>query len=334
MSYFTEKLKVEEKIKKLKIILAIILSVLLLGLIIFSAFVPPFTWKYHVSKPKIGKRLDGELRLHFLDVGQGDATLIELPDGKIMLIDGGDGEASTAKHIMRYLNALKIKTIDYLLLTHADSDHCGALDVVLECKEVQNVFLPNTKETVNTEYAQFSAALLKEECNVTFSSRKIVLDGAGGYPYTLSFLYPYSLDVEEGHEQQEENNDSSAVVWLDYQGVSTLFMGDAPMEIEEILIRDDHLGLFESRGVDLSSTEILKVAHHGSQYSTGVEFLQHLNIKTAVISCGEGNLYGHPTVEVLERLQAVNANIYRTDKDKDVVITISTDGKYTTDFIA
>ncbi len=334
MSYFTEKLKVESKIKKLKIILAIVISVLLLGACIFSAFVPPFTWKYYLSKPKIANRIDGEMRLHFLDVGQGDATLIELPDGKIMLIDGGDGEASTEKHIMRYLNALKIKTIDYLLVTHADSDHCGALDVVLECKEVRNVFLPNTKETVNEEYAQLSAALLKEECTVTFSSRKVILDGEGAYPYTLAFLYPYSLDVEEGSAQQEENNDSSAVVWLDYQGVSALFMGDAPMEIETLLMRDDGLGVFEPRGVDLSSTEILKVAHHGSKYSTSTEFLQYLNVETAIISCGEGNPYGHPTAEVLERLKGVNANIYRTDKDKDVVITVSKDGKYTTNFIA
>lgn len=329
MSYFTEKLKLESKIKRIKIILAIIVSVLLLALCIFSAFVPARTWKYYVAKPKIEKRTDGEMRLHFLDVGQGDAALIELPDGKIMLIDGGDGSEIATKSLMRYLNALKIKTIDYLLVTHADSDHCGGLDVVLECKKVQNVYIPNLEEITNQAYAQFAAALVKEKgCEVEFASRSVILNGDGTYPYTLSFLYPYSLDVLEG--DLGESNDVSAIVWMDYKGVSTLFTGDATSEVESVLMRDDTLGLFQQRGVDLASTEILKVAHHGSKYSTSEKFLKYLHTQTAVISCGNGNIYGHPNAETLERLQNVNADVYRTDKNGNVMITIHQDGTYTT----
>ncbi len=333
MSYFTEKLKIDGKIKQIKIWLMAVGIFILLGAIIFSAFVPPATWKYCVAKPDIERCEAGEMRLHFLDVGQGDATLIELPDGKIMLIDGGNGEASTTKVIMRYLNALKINTLDYLLVTHADSDHCGALDTVLKYKTVKKIFLPNTKSTVNKEYAQFYAAVMQENCEIVLSSRNVVLHGDNHFPYTLSFLYPYSFSIEEKVEEQEENNASSAVVWLDYQGISALFMGDAPLEVEELLIRDNALGLFEDRGVDLQSTEILKVAHHGSKYSTGEDFLQYLNVETAIISSGKANLYGHPTDEVLQRLQAVNADIYRTDTHGNVVISISKNGDTDVKFV-
>ena len=333
MSYLTQKLKVEGKLKKIKIIATGIIVAMLLGLAIFSRFVPPKTWKYYLATPEIAERGEGELRLHFLNVGQGDSTLIELPDGKIMLIDGGNNTAAAEKNIMRYLNALKIDTIDYLLVTHADSDHCGAMDVVLENKEIKNAFIPNANPTVNTEYAEFYTALQKENCSVKLSSRSVLLSQEGKYAYTLSFLYPYTIDVEEGAEKSEENNDSSAVVWLDYQGVSALFTGDAPLETESLLLRDDELGVLKNYHVELSSTEILKVAHHGSKYSTSAEFLQYLNIETAIISSGKGNTYGHPTQEVLDRLQAVNAEIHRTDMQGNIMITVSQDGTYKTKFI-
>lgn len=334
MSYFTEKLKIESKIKKIKIVVAAIVAAVLLALCIFSAFVPPATWKYRVAIPKINKRAAGEMRLHFLDVGQGDAIIIELPDGKIMLIDGGNNDSKTEKSIMRYLHALKIETIDYLVVTHADSDHCGSLDTVLKYKKIKNAYIPKTNITVNKEYADFYAMLQKEQCNVEYSARSIILNNEGEYPYELSFLLPYTLEVEEGEEETKENNQSSAVIWLDYQGISALFAADATMEMENNLMRDDKLGLLENRGVDLSSTEILKVAHHGSKYSSSLEFLQYLNLKTAVISCGEKNVYGHPTQEVLENLNAVGAQIYRTDEDENILISVSKHGKYQTKFVS
>ena len=110
MSYATEKEKIEAKIKIWKRILLGVLLFVLLGLCIFSAFVPANTWKYYVGLPKISRREAGQMRIHFLDVEQGDATLIELPDGKIMLIDGGNGTEKTAKKLLRYLNALNQKS--------------------------------------------------------------------------------------------------------------------------------------------------------------------------------------------------------------------------------
>lgn len=331
MGYRAEKLKVETKVRKVKWILLSILTVIILAACIFSAIVPPSTWQYYFSTPDIEERADGELRMHFLDVGQGDCSLIEFPNGEVMMIDGGNGSEETSKKILRYLNALDIDFIDYLVVTHADSDHCGSLDTVLEYKEVGIAYLPPVIATyTNNEYSSFFATLTEQGCKTMFSSRQIILSDEGAYPFTMAFLYPYSLDVTEEAIQKgksEDNNAMSSVIWLDYNGASALFMGDAPKETEAKLMVDDSLGAFDSRKVDLSSTEILKVAHHGSDSSSSLEFLQYLNVKAAVISCGENNLYGHPTQNVLDNLAAVGAGVYRTDKLGNVMITVDKYGE-------
>ena len=333
MSYATEKEKIEAKIKIWKRVLLGIVVFVLLFLCAFSAFVPPSTWKYRVSLPRIAKRANGEMRIHFLDVGQGDATLIELPDGKCMLIDGGNGTEKTAIRLLRYLNALKIDVIDYLVVTHADEDHCGTLDVVLKYKKVLNAYLPPTFPVDGTEYDEVCDALSNEKCNIVYTSRtaETLKSENENYPYTIDFLYPYQYDVEkalqEGFEDKDDN-DFSSVVYFDYQGVSALFAADINFEIEEGLVTDDRLGLFEGRAFDLSSTEILKVAHHGSKNSTSAAWLDYLQTKTAVISCGEGNVYGHPADELLARLHQHGAAVWRTDRDGSVMITLSPSGGY------
>lgn len=332
MSYQAEKVKVEEQEKNVKTIVLYVLVAVLLALCIFSAFVLPETWKYGVGFPKVGKRKEGEMRIHFLDVGQGDSTIIELPDGKIAMIDGGDGREATKTTVLRYLNALKIDTIDYLIVSHADTDHCGSLDGVLEYKKVVNAYLPPVSpEKSCSEYAEFYAKLLEEDCIMQYSARKIILsNNTGSHPYTFSFLYPYSLKANENTAENSaaESNDLSSVLWLDYQGVSALFTGDAPFETEQALMRDDGLGAFTIRGIELSSTEILKVAHHGSAYSSGLDFLRYLHVETAVVSCGK-NPYGHPTQTVLQNLINVGANVYRTDLRGTVTVTVKQTGEYT-----
>lgn len=339
MGYQAEKNKIERKIRIVKTATLCVLLAALLGLCIFSAFVPPDTWKYHVGKPDIARRKDGELRIHFLDVGQGDATLLELPDGKTVLIDGGDDRESTETAILRYMNALEIDTIDHLVVTHADGDHCGSLDRILQCKEVLNAYLPAVKpENASATYAGFYAQLLEETCTRQFSSRAISLGNSGGeYPYELSFLYPYTSETNEEAAEGNayaDDNELSSVLWLDYRGVSALFTGDAPLATENVLMRDDGMGLFENRGVRLQSTEILKVSHHGSADATSLRFLQYLGVETAVISCGKNNLYGHPTLTVRENLKSAGVTAYRTDEQGTVVITITNAGKYAVTSVA
>lgn len=324
MGYRAEKLKQDKKYAILKRVVLCVVAAIVLAICVFSAFVPAATWKYYVKKPKVGKRSEGELRIHFIDVGQGDATLLELPDGKTVLIDGGDERA--APTIMRYLNALKIKTIDYLVVTHTDSDHCGGLDTVLKYKDVKAAYIPNAPVNENTQYAKAYAELLNQDCQKAFASRSVEIKGEN---YKLSFLYPYTYETGEGMESEYNSKTDSSVLWLDYNGVNALFMGDAPSETETLLLRDSALGLFEKRKVDLHSIEILKVAHHGSPYSCSAEFLSALGLKTAVISCGENNIYGHPASATLKRLRDVNADIYRTDTQGHIILTVSSSGNYT-----
>lgn len=333
MGYRADKEKVEYQLKIIKRVSLGILLICIVGLCIFSAFVPPNTWKYYVGLPRVGKRKAGEARVHFLDVGQGDCSLIELPNGKVMLIDGGDYQESTQKTILRYLNALDIDVIDYLVITHADEDHCGALDVVLKHKKVLNAYLPPTYPTEGTEYYEVYTALRKEKCKTFYSTRAVTpLDGDyKGYEYALSFLHPYPTDVEDALGNSEvDDNALSAVVYFDYQGTGVLFAADIDANVEgQLMYDDDALNMFDQRKFDLSSTEILKVAHHGSKYSTSSTWLEYLHVKTAVISCGEGNPYGHPTQETLSRLLAANVDVWRTDDDNHVVVTIQKSGKYT-----
>ncbi len=326
MGYQAEKIKAERKMNKFKRILFLLIGLMILALCVISAFLGADTWKYYLNLPNVGTRAEGELRVHFLDVGQGDCTLIELPDNKIMMIDGGNTSEESTTAIMRYLNALKIEEIDYLLITHADSDHCGGLKRVIENKKPKRAFLPVTDETETGAYAEFYKAFLKTDCAWQYSSREVDLSVEGAY--TLRFLYPYSLDVDGSPIPPETDNEGSAVVWLDYQGTSVLFTGDAPTATEEKLVRDDLLGVLEYSGVTLSSTEILKVAHHGSSDSTSKEFLEYIGLTHAVISCGKDNLYNHPSSEVCTALTGVGAEILRTDTDGHWIATLFDSGEY------
>ena len=324
MNYAKEKEIVEAQVKRWKKIVLYCVVFVLLCLSIFGAFVPPETWKYYFSIPKIEARAEGDCRVHFLSVGQGDCTIIEFPDGKTAMIDGGSANDKTTAMVMRYLNALKIDTIENLIVTHADADHCGSLASIVKYKKVQKAFLPTTTPTVIEIYASFYAMLVKKEVEVLPAIRTTKLMQSESCHF--SFLYPYS--IEEENTSAEENNQNSSVAWLDYQGTSVLFSGDMPMQTENILMRDSILGLFSNMSVCLAETEILKVSHHGSREQTSDEFLEYIHAKDAVISCGEGNDYGHPHEELLDRLHTHEIAVHRTDKDGGLVLTIKPSGEY------
>lgn len=335
--------KREKAIKRKRIaylVISIIAFIAIAILVGYSFISNASQWKYHVLLPNVEKRGENELRIHYIDVGQGDATLIELPDGKVMLIDGGDGSEEANYALLRYLNALEIETIDYLVATHADADHCGGLAEVLNYKRVERAFLPIVSSSTEDEldvdgaaYQTFFTALQRENCTQEFSRREITLSVLDGEtPYTLAFLYPYTVDGEKPDDSNVSSNDSSCVIWLDYKGVSAIFTGDISDTIERRLVKESQLG-FSRKDVNLSSTEILKVAHHGSNSSTCAEWLAYLSEgitgrQTAVISCGENNVYGHPSIEVSQRLLAAEVDVYRTDLDGTVMITVSAEGTY------
>ena len=265
--------------------------------------------------------------MHFIDVGQGDCTLIELPDGKTMLVDGGNTSNDSIKSVMRYLYALDVEKIDYLLVTHADGDHCGGLATVLKYMHIETAFIPRVAPTENAAFARFYNQLNKEGCAVRYNARDMSLSVTDGpNAYTLQFLYPHTN--EEMLENVDDHNLYSAVFWLDYYGTSTLFTGDAPSSVENILMDECKLGFWHELGIALDSTEILKVAHHGSKNATSEEFVRYLHAKTAVISCGADNSYDHPSIEVKNTLSSVGVHAYRTDVQGSVVITVQRGGAY------
>ena len=335
MGYAKERAEKQRKVKRIKRIVFGIVSVLLVGFCVLAVIIPPDNWKFYISTPSVASRNAGELRVHFIDVGQGDATLIEFPDGKTALIDTGNGSAESDKSLLRHLNALSIGKIDYLILTHLDADHIGGVDELLDNKKIGKAFLPVNipSKTDDYDYATLEYKLTKARCEYTVACPasqahlETDLNGYGDYRYTFAFVYPTSSIVDGmGSELLENTNETSINIWLDYQGVSFLFTGDSDYAIENKICL--HATSRVLKGVDLSSTEILKVAHHGADGSTGKSFLEFLQVKTAVISCGEENIYKHPHEEVCKRIKDSGAELFSTDKNGTVLITAKANGTY------
>ena len=335
MSYIEEKRKQEkDKRKKGAVILAVFVFVVAV-LSVFSMFVPAESWKYYLALPKVSARQDGELRIHFLDVGQADSTLVEFPDGKTLLIDGGDVDG--AKMVLRYLNALKIDRLDYLLLTHADTDHCGSLDEIVKYKKIGLAYLPNEQSdktpTKNLAFESFAKTLVEYEVESKIAKRYDGFESSNeNYPYIFSVLFPYSLT--SGGNDGFDVNELSVVSALDYKGVTALFCGDTNQKVASKLCKEDELGVFAEQGLALNSVEILKYPHHGAYDGANDEILSYLGVKTAVISCGKNNYYGHPSQETLTALNKIDAQVYRTDWHGTVMITVSKTGEYKIDYSA
>lgn len=322
-----------------------ILTLLLIAVLI-NSFVFPFRYfSTLVSLPSVSRRAEGELALHFIDVGQGDATLLELPDGKTMLIDGGSEDCID---LLRYLRALKIKKLDYLILTHPDADHCGGLDDVLTLFGTEEIYMPYcANENINESYARFMASVKKAakkgtslHISQTFST--IISNDPSCFYYAM-VLSPLSPDSPESYYQglrgesvsDDASNNASAVIYLEYNGIRYLFTGDIGTTVEEDLseryevlgeelfsITKDYFGKNVILSPDLNNIDVLKVSHHGSGRSTCTRFVELVCPRVALIGVGRGNVYGHPSLDVISRLLAASPSciIYRTDESGNVVI--------------
>jgi competence protein ComEC len=317
--------------KRAKIALPCIGVAAVVTLAVVNYFFPFFN---RVSAYIIPQYEAGDLRIHFVDVGQGDCAMIELPDGKFMIIDGG--EKSQEGTVVRYANALGMEKIDYLVISHTDSDHAGGLRAITKEMPIGEAYLPfaSLADSASKIYATVYQNILENASLVRYTERYDEIDG-GEAGYYMTFLSPHDERAYNG--SSSEVNDLSAVLWLDYYGTDALFTGDISSSVEEELVSEWLLdgNIFNgTKPVLLDSTEILKVAHHGSQYSSSADWLELLNFQTAVISCGAGNQYGHPRQETLDRLCAASpsANIYRTDELGSIIVTMHADGTYEVDW--
>lgn len=274
-----------------------------------------------------------ELRVHFIDVGQGDSIAIELPDDKIMLVDAGPGSSENA--LINYLeNAIFAKrqdrVIDYFMITHQDEDHTGGADKVFDNFEVQNFYRPKvytSQEETNLGlnlsddsicdtkvYRTMIEKLEAENCdNVVFHDiRDNIAEFDANCGYTIEFLSP--LD-----DVYEDPNDYSPIIILTYMNTKIMLTGDAEEFVEKQV-----LDLYSKSELDI---DVLKLGHHGSSTSTSQDFLDAVNPTYAVICVGKDNKYNHPNEPVLNRVisKIGEHNIYRTDTDGNVVFGVDKD---------
>ncbi len=244
-----------------------------------------------------GAEKDPLLVLRFLDVGQGDCSLIETPEGYV-LIDAGPEESQEL--LCLRLRQLGITRIELAVFSHADEDHIGGADGVLSEIEVGEVWL-------NTPIPDTPAGRLLQEAierqETVFSTVCVGQVWQLG-DLVLSVLAPLNPSNEDG-------NENSLVVRLQYRDVSALFSGDAGVEQERAL-----LAAYGKAQIDC---DLYKVGHHGSRTSSCKEFVEEMSPDFAVISCGAGNSFGHPMGVVLETLQSCGAEVLRTDLDGELI---------------
>ncbi len=241
-----------------------------------------------------------QLRVHIIDVGQGDSSFIELPDGTTMLIDAGEREYG--EHVVNYIRKLGYERIDYLVGTHPHSDHIGGLREVVETMQIGKIYMPKKASTTATFKNLLTAIKNKNLSIETAKAGKTI--AKNGF-FSVDILSPTSDDYGD------EMNLYSAVIKITYGKKRFLFMGDAETENEEQL-----------RGV---TAEFIRVGHHGSDTSSGQEFVYRVGAQIAVVSVGKGNSYGLPKNKILQRWQDIGATIYRTDKSGSMVF--ESDGK-------
>ena len=237
---------------------------------------------------------DNYLYVYFINVGQGDSALIHYKDYDV-LIDCGKNTAGPI--VKDFLKSKKISQIDYLIITHPDSDHLGGCDDILKSFNVTTV-ITNGQISTTESYNEVIREIDTEQ--------SIIASKGMGYS-----LLDASLSILQANNGFGDDNQNSIVAKLTYNNLSFLFTGDCDKECENLLLDKD-----------IQST-ILKIAHHGTKFGTSLKLLETVKPKIAIISVGE-NSYGHPSEEVLDRLDQEGITTYRTDISG--TIEIKTDG--------
>ena len=242
----------------------------------------------------VGK--NSTFKVTFFDVGQGDCALVQC-NGHNMLIDGGPQPASST--LYSYFSRKKIKKLDYVIATHADTDHTGGISGALQVAKAKHAYC-----SVTSSYQQ------------TFNSMKRILKSQGvsikvpacGSSFKLGKAKVYVIGPESVTDNGD-NNDDSIMLKIIYGKTVFVFTGDANYDEEKSACKY------------LDGCDVLKVAHHGSASSSSYQFLRAAMPKNAIISVGSGNTYGHPKEKALSRLKDCGAKVYRTDLQGDIVAT-------------
>ena len=293
-----------------------------------------------------------DLKVYFIDIGQGDCIFIELPDGKNMLIDTGEKRNAGKAKIDKYLRDEKGNkvTIDYCVATHPDSDHIGLMPYVYEQYDVLKSYRPyvysENKSASALPYELNKGIKIKNSSNIYYDYITNVnaeqtyweffkddsdfsngFTGKDGeiYEYTVNFVMPYADNLND-YQYFTTPNDFSAVIMLEYADRKILFTGDIEYETGKKGAEQSFIREFSTSNPAMVDCDVLKVAHHGSDSSTSPEFLSLVKPEYSVISCGLSNKHRHPLKSTLDNLVNCGSDIYRTDLQGTIILTIDSKG--------
>lgn len=287
------------------------------------------------------------LEVVFLDVGQGDAIYIGMPNGTNVFIDGGSSSAKNVydKVIEPFLKYKGVRKIDFLFVTHGDADHENGWLEALDNSD-SLTYIPKISNLIlnSVDFVKYEALLLCEEkadmpdytgkdksgqeienISVRMAERGTkVFDSEYGTTYWFGECSMVSLNAcSDESPSSDSDNDNSIVLLLKYNDFSMLFTGDMTSKREAAVSAS-------IKNYGISSLSLLKVGHHGSRYSSDEAFLANVMPETAVISCAEKNSYGHPHSEVIDRLEDIGAMIFRTDKSGAIIACVDNKSAYMT----
>lgn len=268
-------------------------SVLWLALVLVAIL----TGCVNYSKDTEKQPVEGTLQVHYIDVGQGDSILL-IQGEHSMLIDAGDNNCGT--RVQSYLQANSIDRLDYVIGTHPDSDHIGGLDVIIYKFTCNQILMPDCSKDTKT-YEDVLASAKEKNYKIT--------SPVAGDTFMLGQAEIQVLSPIANANYGEDANNNSIAVKVTYGNHSFLFTGDCEEAAEADMLNS---------GFDLQA-DVMKAGHHGSDTSNSREFLEAVNPKVCVISCGEGNDYGHPRAEVLNNLRDLGVEVYRTDEQGTIV---------------
>lgn len=260
-----------------------------------------------LSDGNVVQNVEGEAKIWYLDVGQADSMLLQLPNGnewEYVLIDAGTGQTEEA--LVSWLQEQGVTDIAAVIATHPHEDHIGGMDAVLGAIPVESLYMPEVKESLTPTTRCYEQMLDAAE-----AQQVQAVKGQSGVTVYEEDGVKLELVGPEPQKEYDDLNEYSLVAKLTVGEKSFLFTGDSSEQAEADMIE---------AGEDLKA-DVLKIGHHGSSTATTEAFLQAVNPQVAVISCGKDNSYGHPHEETMQRLQEKAMTIYRTDEDGTILAT-------------